>query len=172
VIPTLQSARALSADPAAGTNSTIPSIFAIWSETTRPSYAGSTRHSIRAAFERAVAAGEAGKASPEIWKWYLRWELKAADTDVQKDADGMAARAQDVFYRGMRACPWAKDFYMLAFTNPRLRDAIRFDGLRRIYETMVEKGLRIHVDLGDILEEWDERDREGAGQGRQRVNRR
>ena len=41
---------------------------------------------------------------------------------------------------------------MLAFTEPRLRDAIGFGGLRRIYETMEEKGMRIHVDLGDVLE--------------------
>jgi hypothetical protein len=40
----------------------------------------------------------------------------------------------------MRACPWAKAVYMLAFTEPRLRDAIGFGGLRRIYETMEERG--------------------------------
>ena len=65
----------------------------------------------------------------------------------------------------MRACPWAKEFYMLAFTQPGLRDAIGFGGLRKIYETIVEKGLRIHVDLSEILEGGDGREKEAAGKG-------
>jgi hypothetical protein len=52
----------------------------------------------------------------------------------------------------MRACPWAKVFYMLAFSESSLRDAIGFTGLRQIYDTMVEKGIRIHIDLGQVLE--------------------
>jgi hypothetical protein len=151
VMPTLHSA---STNAAAPKNSITPSVFAIWSEMTRPSYAGSTRHSIRAAFEHAVdvaaaaAAGKAGAHSPAIWTWYLRWELSVSD----RTDDVKLSRAQDIFYRGMRACPGAKAFYMLAFTEPRLRDAIGFRDLRRIYETMVEKGLRILVDL-EVLED-------------------
>lgn len=83
------------------------------------------------------------------------------------------SRAQEVFYRGMRACPWAKEFYMLAFTESKLRDAIGFRGLRSIYETMVEKGIRIHVDLGEVLEGQDarqrEREREAEASGKERT---
>lgn len=168
VIPTLHSA---SSGPAAK-DSIAPAVFAVWSEMARPSYAGSTSHSIRAAFERAVEA--AGAHSLVIWKWYLQWELSVAEAEAaaassssssRTNASPKLARAQDVFYRGMRACPWVKGFYMLAFTEPRLRDATGFTGLRRIYETMAEKGLRIHADLGDVLEDWDEAGRDtGAKQ--------
>jgi hypothetical protein len=126
---------------------------------TRPSYAGSTRHSIRAAFERAI---EGAAPNLAVWKWYLQWELSMS-TGVSEvpDKDPMQqrmSRAQDIFYRGMRACPWAKKFYMLAFTESKLRDAIGFTGLRSIYETMVEKGIRIHVDLAEVLEGRDARE--------------
>ena len=157
VLPALHSA---SHSPAA-VDSMIPPIYDIWSEMRRPSYAGSTRHSIRAAFERAVAPGAAGTHSMAIWQWYLHWELSVS---TGKDTTTLS-RPQDIFYRGMRACPWAKEFYMLAFTETRLRDAIGFSGLRRIYETMVEKGLRIHVDLSEVLEDWDDKHREEGGKG-------
>ena len=139
---------------------------------TRPSYAGSTRHSIRAAFERAV---EAAAPNLAIWKWYLLWELSMS-TSISEvpDKDSTQQRmswVQDIFYRGMRACPWAKEFYMLAFTESKLRDAIGFTGLRSIYETMVEKGIRIHVDLAEVLEGRDarERGREAEASGKERV---
>jgi len=166
VLPTLDSS---SKNPAAK-DSPIPPIFAIWSEMTRPSYAGSTRHSIRAAFERAVSAAASSLA---IWKWYLQWELSMSiSVSEPSDKDSTQqrmSRAQEVFYRGMRACPWAKEFYMLAFTESKLRDAIGFRGLRSIYETMVEKGIRIHVDLGEVLEGRDAKEREAEAGGKERT---
>ena len=159
--------------------SIIAHIFAIYSAISRPTYAGRTRHSIRASFERALATGEPGHHGPTLWTWYLRWELSITADESSNSSSSLSSSsnpqtkepstlsspspppststsrlstAQDIFYRGMRACPWAKPIYMLAFTEPRLRDAIGFVGLRRIYETMVEKGLRVHVDLGDVLE--------------------
>lgn len=158
VIPTLY----LASHSASAKDSIVPAIFNIWSEMTRPIYTGSTRHSVRAAFEHALEPAKPGSHSPAIWTWYLRWELSIAEAALESGRASPShgqgspdlARAQDVFYRGMRACPWAKAFYMLAFTAPRLRDAMGFDGLRRIYETMVEKGLRMHVELGDVLEDY------------------
>lgn len=168
VLPTLDS----SSNSPAAKDSPIPPIFAIWSEMTRPSYAGSTRHSIRTAFERAV---EAAAPNLAIWKWYLQWELSMS-TSVSEAPDKDStqqrmSRVQDIFYRGMRACPWAKKFYMLAFTESKLRDAIGFTGLRSIYETMVEKGIRIHVDLAEVLEGRDTRElgREAEASGKERV---
>jgi hypothetical protein len=157
VLPTLDS----SSDNPAAKDSPVPPIFAIWPEITRPSYAGSTRHSIRAAFERAIEAAASNLAT---WKWYLQWELSMS-TSVSEAFDKHSPqrrmpRAQDIFYRGIRACPWAKEFYMLAFTEPQLRDAIGFTGLRNIYETMVEKRIRIHVDLAEVLEGRDAREKE------------
>ena len=50
VIPTLHSAL----HSALAKGSIVPAVFDIWSEMTRPTYAGSTRHSVRAAFEHAL----------------------------------------------------------------------------------------------------------------------
>lgn len=44
---------------------------------------------------------------------------------------------------------------MLAFSH--LRDVLAFEELRKIYEVLGEKGLRVHVDLEDVFERWDER---------------
>ena len=154
VLPTLRSS---SSDPAAK-DSIVPAVFEVWAEMNRPRYAGSTNHSVRAAFERALEAGRPGSHSLGLWRWYLQWELSVWD-DKPTANFSSSSRPQDVFYRGMRACPWAKEFYMLAFTQPRLRDAIGFGGLRKIYQTVVEKGLRIHVELSEILEGRDGRER-------------
>jgi hypothetical protein len=64
--------------------------------------------------------------------------------------------AKDIFYRGMRACPWAKRFYMVAFSEDVLRRMLGFDGLKAIYRALGEKGLRVHADLEDKFEELDE----------------
>jgi len=44
---------------------------------------------------------------------------------------------------------------MMAFT--KLRSALSFDELRRVYAVMAEKELRIHVDVEELLEDWDEK---------------
>lgn len=44
---------------------------------------------------------------------------------------------------------------MLAFTH--LRNVLAFEELRKVYEVLGEKGLRVHVDLEDVFERYDER---------------
>jgi hypothetical protein len=140
-------------------SSIIPYLFAIQKELGRPSYAGSTHHSIRAAFERGVAAA---KASVHIWSWYIRWEAslinetepvpQAAKPGRKRDIQPPRNKAVDVYYRGIRACPWAKELYMLGFSDAGLRKAIGGDELRKVYDVMLEKGLRVHVDLEQMLQ--------------------
>ena len=159
VVPTLTSAL----DALGVKESIIPLAFAIWTEISRPSYGGSTKHSIRAAFQRAVDVGTSGCHSLAIWRWYLMWELQVVEDEKEAKKDDFEgsnklARAQDVFYSGMRACPWAKELYMLAFADERLSGTMGFKGLRKVYETIVEKGLRIHIDLAEVLEEHDAQD--------------
>ena len=55
-----------------------------------------------------------------------------------------------VFYRAVRACPWVKGLYMLAFE--RLRDVMSMEELKGVHEMMVEKEIRVHVDLNEWLE--------------------
>ena len=64
-------------------------------------------------------------------------------------------KAKGVFYRAIQACPWVKGLYMLAFEQ--LGDAIGAEELRGVYETMVEKELRVHVSLEEVFARMDER---------------
>ncbi|KAL5355117.1 NRDE-2, necessary for RNA interference-domain-containing protein [Aspergillus floccosus] len=150
-------------------------LFSIYTEMVRPVYAGSTAHSVRAAFEKAIddhdpsaqhnTLSTAG-SSLSLWKLYILFEL--SHHNIQ--------RAKDVFYRGMRACPWSKELIMLAFSHlrtdvvenchpasSRLGDGMRFDELRRVYNVLVEKELRIHVDIEDQLDEVAEKMQRSAG---------
>lgn len=54
-------------------------------------------------------------------------------------------RTRDLFYRAVRACPWVKEVYMLAFDY--LAEVMSEEELRGVYEMMLEKELRIHVAL-------------------------
>lgn len=171
-------------------------LFSIFIELTRPEYAGSTAHSIRAAFEKAIGqqnphakststttATATSDVSPNatahsnlsLWKLYILFEIDQRDL----------VRARDVFYRALRACPWSKELVMLAFSHlrgdvvdcysyrgggkdgkegvrgtaardglrPRRGDGMDFYELRRVYDVLVEKELRVHVDIEGVLDE-------------------
>ena len=152
-------------------------LFSIYTELSRPVYAGSTLHSVRAAFEKAIGdpsgknlasttTGITARSNLSLWKLYILFELSRHDIQ----------RAKDVFYRSMRACPWSKELIMLAFTHLR-KDAVRqrygdigqgmgFDELRWVYNVLVEKELRTHVDVEAMLDDIAV-DRQRAGGGMQ-----
>ena len=118
--------------------SIVPYLFAIQRELCRSSYAGSTNHSIRAAFERGVAAT---KACVGIWGWYIKWETSLNNETAsvvqaakprKKEIEPRRNKAVDVYYRGIRACPWAKELYMLGFSEVVLWKAIGSIELRKI----------------------------------------
>lgn len=150
-------------------------LFSIYTELSRPVYAGSTLHSVRAAFEKAIGdpnpnattldaktrtsnnTNSTARSNLTIWKLYILFELSRSHVQ----------RAKDVFYRAMRACPWSKELLMLAFGHLRA-DIVRerfgdgvaasgvgmgFDELRGVYNVLVEKELRIHVDVEGLLDE-------------------
>ncbi|KAL9129484.1 MAG: hypothetical protein Q9217_002080 [Psora testacea] len=117
--------------------SVIPYFFAIHMELSRGVTFGSHPEAIRATFERAVES-EAGAHCAGLWKSYFLFELPREDKQKTKA----------IFYRGIRACPWAKELYMLAFRY--LRDVGGGMGeaeLRGVYELLLEKELRVHVEL-------------------------
>ncbi|KAL6235878.1 hypothetical protein BDW75DRAFT_127224 [Aspergillus navahoensis] len=144
-------------------------LFSIYTELNRPTYAGSTLHSVRAAFEKALGDQNSsssiptpppsslsstftGRTSVTLWKLYILFELSRREI----------TRAKGVFYRAMRACPWSKDILMLAFTH--LREEIvagkggngkgmNFHELHHVYNVLVEKELRIHVDIERELDD-------------------
>lgn len=151
-------------------DSIIPHFFSVFSELQRGTAASGVEpsvimmtsmttaaaHSVRAAFEH-VFDTRAGSSSAALWKLYVLFEI----------SQGRADLARQAFYRGVRACPWAKVLIMVAFTNLRETGVMSFDELRKVYNVLVEKELRIHVDLEDVFEDYDmaiERDIEGGYQ--------
>ncbi|KAL8707971.1 MAG: hypothetical protein Q9225_007675 [Loekoesia sp. 1 TL-2023] len=78
--------------------------FAIHTDLHRGLALGSNQNAIRGSFERALRSkGAAHSAS--LWKLYFLFEHRNGDLK----------RAREVFYRAVRACPWVKELYMLAF---------------------------------------------------------
>ena len=148
-------------------------LFAIYTELNRPTYAGSTAHSVRAAFENAIGEtmtrDESGRhigiglranarSNLSLWKLYILFELDRNDLQ----------RAKNIFYRAVRACPWSKELTMLAFAyfradvvsardgaiiKEKTGEAMDFFELRRVYNVLVEKELRVHVDIERLLDE-------------------
>ncbi|GFG21135.1 protein NRDE2 homolog [Aspergillus udagawae] len=157
-------------------------LFSVYTELVRPVYAGSTLHSVRAAFEKAIgdpahlphtgaltngasSSTSTARSSLTLWKLYILFELSRHEIN----------RAKEVFYRAIRACPWSKELVMLAFTHlradvfrdrykdsPKKGEGMGFDELRRVYNVLVEKELRIHVDIEDELDRLATRRLEGA----------
>jgi hypothetical protein len=150
-------------------------LFNIYCEMGRPVLGNSSPHLIRAAFERAIGHGRVavGQTPPRrdrfeltsstsaqnnltIWKLYVLWEARRENN---------YARAREVLFRALRACPWSKELYMLAFEHlrddlaPRLpsRRTHRDRGLhpsgfdkielRALFMEMVRRGLRVHHHL-------------------------
>jgi hypothetical protein len=61
--------------------------------------------------------------------------------------------AKGVFYRALGACPTAKAVYMEAFGT--LVKEMGSAELRGVFDTMLNKGVRVHVDLEEWLEKWE-----------------
>ncbi|GAB1320735.1 hypothetical protein MFIFM68171_10945 [Madurella fahalii] len=99
-----------------------------------------TAHSTRAALEVAINS-DACKGSVELWVSYIRFCCSAKE---------LRGKAKDVFYRAIAACPWAKELYMEAFGT--LVGWMNSSELRAVFNTMATKGLRVHVDLAELLE--------------------
>jgi hypothetical protein len=102
-------------------------------------------HSTLAAFENAVSSPSCS-SNPGLWRFYV---LFCANTRELRH------KAKDVFLRGMRSCPWAKDLMMMAFTE---LERVGAEDKIAIYKVLVEKELRIHVDVEHRIEEWHDRD--------------
>lgn len=109
-------------------------IFAVYIELSRSIKLRSNVHTVRGTFERGVGSS-CGAHSAGLWKLYFLFELSRNELE----------KAKSVFYRGMKACPWAKEMYMMAFEY--LRSVMGETELRGLYELMVEKELRIHLGL-------------------------
>ena len=81
----------------------------------------------------------------ELWTGYVRFCCR------EKELRGKKAR--EVFYRAVGACPLAKGVYMLAFELARA-GVLGAAEVRGVVESMVERGVRCHVELEEFLGGW------------------
>jgi hypothetical protein len=101
-----------------------------------------TIHSTRSAFETALSS-PVSRSSASVWKLYLLFCLETPQ---------FRTRGKDIWYRALRACPWAKELYMSGFELISEED-IGFGELKGTWKVMGEKELRVHVDLEDRFDE-------------------
>ncbi|KAI0881919.1 DUF1740-domain-containing protein [Annulohypoxylon maeteangense] len=113
-------------------------------------------HSTRAAFEHALES-EVCKNHPGLWISYIRF---------CHDNKQLRSKAKSVFYRAIQRCPWSKEVFMEAFVT-LLRD-IDSSELRSVYNTLCEKGLRVHVEMDEFVDKWRREQKEGKGKDRVR----
>jgi tetratricopeptide (TPR) repeat protein len=133
-----------------------------------------TEHSIRASFRAAIAedayshsrsssssissSSSSGKHSPYLRTAFLAWEahtlaIKSSKLNdlrakgKEKEYRKTVAPAVDCLYAALRDCPYVKGIYMVAFRSAVMREAVGVEGLKDLYESMVERGLRVRVDL-------------------------
>ncbi|KAK6539997.1 hypothetical protein TWF694_008830 [Orbilia ellipsospora] len=126
--------------------------FSIWAEMQMSTGRKINANAIRSLFEKAVES-ERTKFSIQLWILYLKFEVRQSQP----------GRAKDVFFRAVRACPWSKDIILSGFKW--LRSILDFGEMRKVYGVMQEKELRVHVDIEELLEEWDKDSMKG-GNGR------
>lgn len=72
-----------------------------------------------------------------------------------------------VGFRSLRACPWAKELYIVALE--RGAESLGWEEMKGTWRVMGEKELRVHVDLEDSFEEigdMDESTQKRVGYGR------
>lgn len=152
----------------------IGALFKIFTESHR--LLGGTTPSTRAAFEQATSSDHL-RSSASLWCLWVEFEIRAyeqqADLDDRRAAmpkshrrqkpasskrtEIAARRVKDVFYAGLRAVPWVKEYMMIAFTRLFPLGIFEFEDCKGVYNVMAEKGLRIRVDLEDVLEELGQR---------------
>ncbi|KAI1374624.1 DUF1740-domain-containing protein [Hypoxylon crocopeplum] len=99
-------------------------------------------HSTRAAFEHALES-EACKNHPGLWISYIRFCHERKE---------LRSKTKGVFYRALQCCPWSKEVFMEAFAT-LVRDMDSSE-LKSVYNTLCEKGLRVHVEMEEFVEKW------------------
>lgn len=144
----------------ARTSSAVPCTMELLVELQRPAYSGSTNHSIRSVFNRVTALGSPGHDCVGLWRAFILWEVSQVPGNVRfggkKPSDGKqqldrAKLVTEALYAAFRACPWSKELCMLAFTEETLRNAIGNEDLKQVYQNMLDRGMRLRIDISDRL---------------------
>ncbi|KAL8278570.1 hypothetical protein RQP46_009062 [Phenoliferia psychrophenolica] len=95
---------------------------------------------VRNLFDRAIENPRT-RSSASIWTLFIDFEIR----------NGELARAKALLYRGIRECPWVKELYLKPFALP-FRAAFRAKELQQLHSLLLEKGLRVRVELEEFGE--------------------
>ncbi|CAK7223542.1 hypothetical protein SBRCBS47491_005241 [Sporothrix bragantina] len=133
-------------------------------------------HAARAEFERALGGSHGSSnyniaclGNARLWQAFVHTTamdaMATATVTVRSDGKGvkvrgidkkMVALAKEIYYRAVRACPGSKDVLLECFGPNTGLLATSFEvgmspsDLRAVYQTIVSKGLRVHMDLGEV----------------------
>ncbi|GAA5834455.1 hypothetical protein JCM9279_004321 [Rhodotorula babjevae] len=114
-------------------------LFAIFAELHRDARSTNV-WAVRNLFDRALD-NPRSRSSASLWALYIDFEVR----------NGEVGRAKSLIYRAVRECPWCKEFYLRPF-SPSLRPVFRSRELRDFHHLLLEKGLRVHLDVDRFLE--------------------
>lgn len=64
---------------------------------------------------------------------------------------GYEKRVRDLFFRAVAACPWSKGLLLEGFEGG-VMGVLGGDDLKGVYKVLMEKELRVHVDMEEVLE--------------------
>ncbi|KAK4505511.1 hypothetical protein PRZ48_003474 [Zasmidium cellare] len=112
---------------------------------------GSNPNTVRATFSKALLSADSVVApSPFLWMVWLRFEHGQASRLEGGRRREAAQRAKQVFLDGLRSLPWVKQWVIMGMKL--LSDGTLSQGeLRQSYEVLVERGLRLRVDIEDMI---------------------
>ncbi|GAA6047144.1 hypothetical protein JCM3770_006922 [Rhodotorula araucariae] len=114
-------------------------LFAIFAELHRDARSPNV-WAVRNLFDRALDNPKT-RCSASLWALYIDFEVR----------NGELGRAKSLIYQAIRECPWCKEFYLRPF-SPSLRPVFRSRDLRDFHHLLLEKGLRVRVDVDPFLE--------------------
>jgi hypothetical protein len=134
--------------------------FAIRYELAKSEIAGSTSHSIRALYKKAEE--DIGANCPGLWKSHILFELRDFEKELARRPQMESGkdkrkrkeerlleeghrRVKETFLEGMMHLPWCKEYLMMPFMH--LKKLFTEEELRKIYNVMVEKEMRIYVEV-------------------------
>lgn len=118
---------------------------------------GSTDHSVRSTFTRAVQSDSTIKHSIHLWTMWFRFEHPSRHdrmlpprvlTEGQRKQ--ALQRARQVFLDGLRHLPWSKSWVILGLHAFARDGGIRRQELRQVYDVLAEKEMRVRVELKEM----------------------
>ncbi|CAD0106464.1 unnamed protein product [Aureobasidium uvarum] len=118
---------------------------------------GSTAESVRSTFNRALmTVGSPVRYSQMLWMMWFRFEKQLAIEEVVRHSVGKGSiveqspfkKLKQVFLSGLHHLPWSKDWILLGLETFDRDDKMGWSSqdLKRLYNVLIERELRIRVD--------------------------